>query len=80
MATRGGLDLENLRVAVRAPSSGEPGHVGQARGLGDLVETAAAGVYEQTLLWPATFAGLDGVRKVIETFAVPTGSAAGART
>jgi len=29
------------------------------------------GVYEHTLLWPPAFAGMDGVRAVIETFAQP---------
>ena len=32
-------------------------------------------VYEHTLLWPPTFAGMDGVRKVIDTFAVATDAA-----
>jgi alkanesulfonate monooxygenase SsuD/methylene tetrahydromethanopterin reductase-like flavin-dependent oxidoreductase (luciferase family) len=30
-----------------------------------------AGVYEHTLLWPPAFAGMDGVRAVIDTFARP---------
>ena len=29
------------------------------------------GVYEHPLLWPPAFAGMDGVRAVIETFAQP---------
>lgn len=38
------------------------------------------GVYEHTLLWPPAFAGMDGVRAVIETFAQPeAGRAPGSR-
>jgi hypothetical protein len=33
-----------------------------------------AGLYEQVLLWPPAFLGLDGVRPVVEAFAgVPAG-------
>jgi len=28
-----------------------------------------AGVYEETLLWPPAFQGMDGVRRVTEAFA-----------
>lgn len=36
------------------------------------------GVYEHTLLWPPAFAGMAGVRAVIETFAQPSPEGAAA--